>query len=403
LEGDENVDYQTTPGVAVGGRPPWSFETIAWSLWAIFIGAMSLIVAFRPQRGITHIYRDATINWWSGLDLYQTGYHGFLYFPSSAVLYSPFALLPPQLGGMAWRWLSVALLTWALCRLAHLALPEAGARRAIALTLLLLIPSAAINVVRAQSEIIMFALMALAVAELAQERWTRSALWLTLAVAIKPLALVMGGLVLLLVPALRWRLLLGLALMLALPLVGSDPAYVLAQYQALGDKLLVAAAPPADGRWNELNHLLEHFGFYLAPESLTWTRLAGAVATLGLCTIGVARFGWRGQGAWLLLAWPTCYLLLFNPRTEEGSYLNLALLGGLYAALVWQSEGRRRLAWALGVLCLGLGTQLYGDWLYRPTDLWLKPLLCVVFMGFLSARVLWPRPAAEVAPAWSAP
>ena len=213
------MNQDLLPEAAGRGRRWWSFETTAWSIWLIFLSAMSILVVFRPHRCISHIYRNAALHWWSGQDLYESGYHGFLYFPSSAVLYTPFAWLPQEVGGMAWRWLSVGLLTWAICRLCRLLLPPEHAPRAIALTLLVVIPAAAINVVRAQSEIIMFALMVLGAVEIGYQRWTRAALWLTLAAAIKPLALALAALCLVLVPPLRGRLLLGLALMLALPVL----------------------------------------------------------------------------------------------------------------------------------------------------------------------------------------
>ena len=48
---------------------------------------------------------------------------------------------------------------------------------------------------------------------------------------------------------------------------------------------------------------------------------------------------------------------------------------------------------ALGAMILAMGTQAYGNWLYRPTDVWLKPALCLVFVAWLVDAILRPRAA----------
>ena len=77
------------------------------------------------------------------------------------------------------------------------------------------------------------------------------------------------------------------------------------------------------------------------------------------------------------------YLVVFNPRAELGSYIDFAALVGLSAASAWM-RGQRATAVLLALLMLGLGTQAYGNWIYRPTDVWLKPLLGLVFFAFLA-------------------
>jgi hypothetical protein len=50
-------------------------------------------------------------------------------------------------------------------------------------------------------------------------------------------------------------------------------------------------------------------------------------------------------------------------------------------------RGQRATAALLALLALGLGTQAYGNWIYRPTDVWLKPLLGLVYFGYLAHRI----------------
>jgi hypothetical protein len=111
-------------------------------------------------------------------------------------------------------------------------------------------------------------------------------------------------------------------------------------------------------------------------------RVAAALGALALAA-------WAGRRlrpadaafSWLLLS--CLYLLLMNPRTQEDAYLMLALPAALLAGQYLFVERRRNEARGLLLLCLALGTQAYGDLVFRPTALWLKPLLALAFAGYL--------------------
>ena len=84
------------------------------------------------------------------------------------------------------------------------------------------------------------------------------------------------------------------------------------------------------------------------------------------------------------------YLMLFNPRTELGNYMGLAAVIGVFMVrdgVHWQARV------GFGAMILAMGTQAYGEWIYRPTDVWLKPLLALVFAVWLVGGILWPRAA----------
>ena len=157
------------------------------------------------------------------------------------------------------------------------------------------------------------------------------------------------------------------------------------QYLAFIDKMKVAS-DPGPGRWNELTQMLEHFGVRLPAEVMTGVRLVAALAVLGLGWLASRRFGPAARAV-LLLMLCVSYTLVFNARTEEGSYMTLAAFAGLLAGLA-VGRGHRRGAAAFIGLALALGTQGYGNWIYRPTDIWLKPLLALGFIAFLAARII---------------
>lgn len=372
------------------------FERIAWGVWGVY-NLVVLVVAFlKPQHDITHIYRAATQHWWAAEPLYEGGFHGFLYLPSSAILFTPFAYVDPLASATIWRALSAVLLSWAVVRLARLAAPPDLVPRLVAFTLLAIIPASGIDLVRGQMELAMFALMAFGMADAGEGRWNRAAFFLALAFALKPLALIACLLSFVLWPRLRLPLMLGILAVLVLPFVNPDPAYAWGQYGAAFEKLQVAAAP-GKGRWNELSSLLARFGVLPARETMCALRAAAGLATLGLCLVSIRKYA-RERAAFLCLSFCVAYLLVFNPRTEDGSYVNLAVIAGLEAGRLWLVEGRRRLGGVLfGLVFFALATQAWGNWIYRPTDLWLKPFLCLLYMGVLAVLVLRGKAGGRIA------
>jgi hypothetical protein len=365
-------------------------------IWLLFILAVTLITLRNPDdRTVLYAYRVPAQAWLEGRPLYGPSIHGFLYFPSFAVLFAPFQLLGNPAGDVLWRWAGFALLSLALLRLARLAAPEAW-RAALAAMLVLALPAAGIALQNGQATVPMFALMVLATVELAGGRWWPAAAWLGLAVAVKPLALVLALLVFALHPAARLPLLAALVVALLLPFLHPDPAYVAGQYEAALEKLRIAE-DPGPGHWASVDMLLWHLGLALPDRVMTGLRIAAAIGTLALAALAGRRLP-APLAAVLLLTLAVCYLLLFNPRTEESGYLMLAYPLALLAARARLVEGRRGLAAALALLCLGLGTQAYSGALFHATQDWLKPALCLLclplLVGALGAPAAPPRVAA---------
>ncbi|MBK1842903.1 DUF2029 domain-containing protein [Azospirillum sp. YIM B02556] len=264
-------------------------DASAWAVgvWCLFVAAMAVLAVVRPERPITHIYRDAVIDWWSSVPVYTQGIHGFLYFPSSAVLLGPLAALPLGVGDQLWRLVMVAAFSGAVYRVAALLHPDMG-RRLAAWVLVAAIPTASINILRCQCELIMMSVVLHAAVDLARGRDRRGAVMLALAVALKPLALVPALLFALLRPGVRRPLTLGLLAALLAPFLHPDPGYVAGQYAAMVGKLATAAAPDS-GRWFDLTRLLAETGMQPAYAIMTGLRLAGALLVAGIAWAGARR------------------------------------------------------------------------------------------------------------------
>jgi len=347
-------------------------------LWTALVVGASVAVSRVPSRSIFDVYRDGVAHWWAAAPLYGAGMRAFVYFPSAVLIFTPFAMLGQPLDDLAWRGCSVGLFVFGLWRLTRLVRPDEP-QLALAIILLLLLPCSGVDVQRGQATVAMAGWIFLGTADVAERRWTRAAVWLCLAVALKPLALVPLLLLGAVFSSLRWRLALGVALVVTVPFIHPDPAYVVSQQVAMLHTL-THAADLGVTRFNDIGMMLDRFGITVPAPELLVLRAAAAAITLGLAVMAGRRLPPR-ECAVAVLALGMAYLMLCNPRTELGNYMGMAAVIGLFMV-----QGPTR-PW-LGAVILAMGTQAYGNWIFRPTDVWLKPALCLIFTAWLAATVI---------------
>ena len=369
--------------------PRWHpIIVLAVVLWAGLVLGASIAVLRQPGRSIFDVYRDAAAHWWAAEPLYGPGMRAFVYLTSAPLIFSPFAALGPPLDDLAWRFFSVAVFLWGAFRLVRVARPS-GAGVAMAAIMLLMLPVAGVDVQRGQATVAMAGWVFLGAADAAGRRWILAALWFCLALALKPLALVPLLLFAAAFPPLRLPLAAGVALVLAVPFLHPDPSYVAAQDVAMV-RTLTHAADLGVTRFNDIGMMLHRFGIDLPNTALLALRAAAALAALAL-TMATVRRAAIPTRALVVLAIAMAYLMLFNPRTELGSYLGLAAVIGVFMVRDEPASWTERV-W-LGAMILAMGTQAYGEWIYRPTDVWLKPFLALVFVVWLADGILRPRAA----------
>jgi alpha-1,2-mannosyltransferase len=361
---------------------------IAWLLWATLFMVATVSTLAGHTREVTHHYREAAHHWFRGEPLYENTGHGFLYFPQAAILFAPFAYLPFNAGEILWRATILAVFAAGVCRLARLAGRTAGIDF-FPLATMFCLPLAFSSERNGQATLIMAGLMMLAAVDLADRRWWRAALYLSLGLAIKPLCLVMVLLAAVLYPATIWRMAVCIFALALMPFLTAEPSYIVGQYIDCRQMLWHAVDRGRDANWAQLFAMLQVAGIKVPDVWQSMLRLLAAAATLALLWQAQRRLprAWAGTYCYLLAI---CFLMLFNPRTENNSYSALApAIGILCCHDVLVRRKHLMAAWYV-VLALGiLGTYYVGVLLTGPDyTTWLAPLMGACFTATAIVQLL---------------
>ena len=370
-------------------KPYWIKAAVYF--WVIYIMTMAIVVAVNPdRRTVTPNYRQAAEKWWAGKeDIYKNKKKGFLYFPHAGILYTPFVLPPKPVGEALWRIVGMGALAFALWRVASLldstSTSNASIGNSFAALTLLTIPASFASAANGQMNVILTALFLHAAVDLARERFKASALWLCLAVALKPLALVYVLLSGTLYKRLRLPLLAGLIFTALIPFIHPNTDYVLRQFD-LCRQVLNSARLPDFYDFCDLSGMFRKFGLVLSDSLWTGIRALAAMGTLAACWLALKKQGTR-MGSLTVVTWASLYLMLFNPRTEANTYIMLAPMVAIMAVREIFVLQRINIGLMLVAICVLLGCDSYGP-VHPLTNLWLKALLGCVF-GVYLIRSLW--------------
>lgn len=364
-----------------------------WCCW----GALALfaVVTTWPNEpsSVPGIYAGAALRWCFGENLYGGDGTGFIYLPHAAILFIPFVWLPLSLGAALWQMTNVAVFGWGVRRATGL-LGSHNDRYFLPVSLLT-IPLAWSAARHGQMTLAMGGLLLAAVVALAQRRWTLAAAQVCLAVAVKPLAIVLVLLVGALYRPTRRRLACGALILFVAPFLFQRPEYVQDQYAGALSMLHTAADLGVRTEWPQLFGMLAALGLDLSSSVQLALRLLFAVLTLLVAWLAVRRLH-PHRAALSLFALTALYILLFNPRTERNTYALLAPAMALGAVNLLCVERHRLAGYVhLGLMVCFLSSYQIGA-LIPGGPLIVKPLLTVVFGGLqLGQMVHWLRRAAD--------
>ena len=378
-------------------------RTVVWPV-AIFAIALVLGIAAylsSPERTVAQHYEKAANAWMQGESLYEhsmkTG-HGFLYLPQAAILHVPYAVInnwtnSTVAGDIVWRlvsWIVLALASWLFVR-GVADQPEIVVWRAALVISIMGLSSLRIG----QSTAIMTGLILLSVNAWRTERFNLASLWIVVAIAIKPLAIVPALLLFAVSSPMRGRIVLGGLAVALVPFLTQSPSYAAAQYADCLAMMKTASELGNNFEWAQLFGMLNVFGVQTDPMVQKLLRIIAAVAVLALVWVATRTLDRNRQAVWLF-SFAAVYLMLFNPRNENSTY---CLVGPVFGLFVGQRMARQpsiRLrdhlisgglfaAAILAACSFEIGKN------FTPAGfkaIWLAPLCCTVLATFLLSKFI---------------
>lgn len=370
-------------------------------LWLALAAAVCVKAGVRPGENTVYpVFAAAARHWWADMPLYadyqqSEGIDGYRYSPAFAVAFTPLAVLPDRLGAALWGLVSIGMLFWSLRVLVRDVLPGdwTPSREAAFLTLALI--GSAVGIWSGQSNAIVPALVALALAAIVRGRWWAAAWLLAIPVFIKlwPLAIV------LLLVACWPRQLIGrfaaaCAALAAAPFLTRPFDKVVWQYS----EWYASITGPLQGRWGGYRDAWTVWE-NLCPASsglADWNQaenrhvymalqLASAAAVLGWCLWQRRRLASTGHLLALIYAMWASWQLFLGPGTEQLTY-GLIAPATSWAVVVSFAERRARwltvAAWAMLAL-LAAGDIEKTALAVFPAGKMLLPLGVTLFVAWL--------------------
>jgi hypothetical protein len=247
---------------------------------------------------------------------------------------APLARLPSSWGGLLWIWLDLGVFVWSLQALMKRILPGPWTPKRASVFLCLVLLGILRSIWSGQSNLLVFALVALGVVATADKRWWLAALMLAIPVHIKVWPLAAAGLLVACRPRqLAGRFALCLAGVGALPLLTKPADWVWRQYYGWNAALLGRAQMRHEYRdawtiWEAFHTPAQPH--VLAPPDHPWIYLALQLATaalvLGLCLRQARRsLPVKRLLLFVLVMW-ACWQAVFGPGMERNAFALMAPL-----------------------------------------------------------------------------
>lgn len=361
-----------------------------WLVWLTLFVSVSIAVvvsiAQGKERSVTPAYCSAVTNWFAGEPLYSFQGQGFLYLPQAALVFAPWAMLPHTACEIIWRLSIIGILAMSVAKLTTLLNGDGRWFLVNSIASTVMAYGCARN---GQSTLMITGLMILSVTEICEKRWWRAAVLLSLAMAFKPLAIVLVMLAAALYRPMSWRLAIGMLIVAVAPFATQRPDYVMAQYRDCMQNLQITFNLGESIKWAQLFGMLSVAGIEFPSVVRTGIRLLAAVTALGLCWSAMRRLPPQ-RSAFYLFSFAACYIMLFNSRTEGNTY---AMVGPVYGALIADAmfhwKNRNSSNWLISAVVLSvLNYELAILVTSRSDAIWISPLVCTAVTVYLTRLLI---------------
>jgi hypothetical protein len=362
----------------------WSHAAgVACGIWVVAFGIVITVTMLRDtSRTSFAVYARAGRQWLQSQPLYNLqNIDGFQYFPTSALLFAPFAELGDLTAQMTWRALNWALYAFGIWRMAR-KFARGRTPECFLIVTCLAVGCSTISLGNGQANLTLAALILHACADLAERRFWRATTVMVLGLALKPLMAVPLLLFVALYRSVMWRLTPVLGLIFAAPWLLRDNAYVNQQYADCLTKLQLCSNP--DRLFEDLHGLLTTLHIALSQGAYLTIRGGAALCVLALA-YWVRRRVLEPHASFLIAALAGSYLMLFNPRTQSSSYVMVVAPAALLCALALLEGSRARLRARVTLAIVVCWT--ISHHMVAAVEFWLRPVACLVFFAVLVDQI----------------
>lgn len=290
---------------------------LALFLWCLFGVVIIFFVLAQPgKRVVTPVYWEASLDWIKGNNIYAKLNH-FLYFPHSAILQIPFAVLPFTLAEVLWRILNIAFYAFSCYLISSLLLFK---QKAFLIISAFAIPLAYSSARYGQLNLLVASFLGIVAFLLAHKKYTQSIIICLLGFAFKPYMAVPLLLICCLFP--KQCLLptfLGLIILFLFPYFFQNSGYVWYQYQECMKTLNISMRIGQEFDFAYLFGMLKSFGVYISAFWQISVTL-GFAFIIFLYSVYLSKKNPMKENSIIIVTLATIFILLFSSRTENNTY-----------------------------------------------------------------------------------
>jgi hypothetical protein len=367
---------------------------LGWSLWVGLILVIAGLELAGNRKSVTGAYAVGGRGWLHGEDMYSGTGGGFIYLPISGLLFVPMAAAPGPAVELVWRIFTVGSFAAALWFCGRLIERRVGIPCFAAVSgmgVVLGFPAAR----NGQATLPMMAVLLVAITAAVSRRHLIAAVAATAAILLKPLAVPVVAVLAVLRPRLIPPLAAGCLLLVGLPFLVADTAWVHRQNAGFVEVLQISQRMQGEEAWATLFGIFNVFGHPLPAAVRLVIQAAATLAVVLGCREALRRLD-PGPATLHLYALTITLLLLLSPRTENNTYACIVPALVMVMATAAAAAPPRRLAVALGWLAaiaivgsyeIGrrIAPEVRGVWLAPLTTALLAPWFVLNLLGDLHA------------------
>ena len=304
----------------------------------IFIIMKNLILKNNPHDyTITWIYWDASLKWIKGIQMYSIHdpNFAFVYFPQSAILQIPFAILPYTLTEIIWRILNISLLIWACYSLARLWKSYLPINLSFFVISLFTLPLSYDALRNGQINILLAIIICFVTYSLVKEKYKTAVILCFIGLALKPYMIIPLILVLGVYPKRTfWTAVICAIVFVLSPFAFQSPQYVLQQYKTCFLAFQTQNLAGLNIGYSNIFGLRKVVGLTISETAVTIISVFAGLIIYIYSLIYLKRAKNYIAPA-IMMTLGITFILLFGPKTEfntyciAGPFMGFLVVGGL--------------------------------------------------------------------------